>query len=395
MRERLLAAWTPTAAVDHHCHPLCRPERRITAAELRSAFTESVEPRQIAEHVAHTAVYRDALRRLAAELGCEATEEAVLEARAGRDPRVHLVAMLRRSGTGTMLVDHGYVLAGAMDAEEHRRTVPVPQREVVRLETLAETLVPRCRAVGEWLDAVRAELRGAVETRGAVAVKTIAAYRASLWLRAPDRADVAAAYAELRELAARGGGGRGVVDPPQNTVRLHGDPLCHALLLDAAEEVRRLGVPLQVHCGLGDADGDLAEASPLGLRPLLGGGRFGGLRVVLLHCYPYHREAAYLCALHADVFMDLSLALPQAGRDGERAMAEALGLCPWTKLLYATDATALPEAYLVAAARYREALAAALAELVETGVLDEEEAVGAGRRVLRDNATALYGLGAS
>jgi len=147
-----------------------------------------------------------------------------------------------------------------------------------------------------------------------------------------------------------------------------------------------------VHCGLGDADSDLAEASPLGLRPLLGGGRFSGLRLVLLHCYPYHREAAYLCALHADVYMDLSLALPQAGCDGTRAMREALGLCPWTKLLYATDATALPEAYFVAAVRHREALASALAELVEGSVLDEAEAVDAGRRVLAGNAAALYGL---
>jgi hypothetical protein len=362
MRERLLAAWAGVAAVDHHCHPLRRPERGLTGAGLRSVFSESLEPRQIEEHVPHTAVYRDALRRLAAELGCEATEAAVLDARARRDPAVHLGALLLRSGTGTMLLDHGHALAGAMDPEEHRRTVPVAQREVVRLETLAEALVPECSGVGDWLAAVRAGLRRAVDDQGAVAVKTIAAYRAGLWLRPPDRAAVAADYSELRELAGRG------------LARLQGDPLCHALLLDAAEEVRRLGVPLQVHCGLGDADSDLAEASPLGLRPLLGGGRFAGLRVVLLHCYPYHREAAYLCAVHADVHMDLSLAIP------------------WSKLLYATDATSLPEAYLVAAARHREALAAALGELVEAATLDEDEAVEAGRRVLAGNAAALYGL---
>ncbi len=324
-------------------------------------------------------MYRDALRRLAAELACDPTEAAVLEARSRRDPAVHLGALLLRSGTGAMLLDHGVEL-GAMDPEEHARTVPVRQREVIRLETLAETLVPHCASVGGWLGAVRTELRRAVAARRAVAVKTIAAYRASLRLQPPDRAAAAADYAELRRLAGRG------------EVRLQGDPLCHTLLLDAAEEVRRLELPLQVHCGLGDADGDLAETSPLGLRPLLGGGRFAGLRIVLLHCYPYHREAAYLCAVHADVHMDLSLALPQAGLDGSRAMREALGLCPWTKLLYATDATALPEAYLVAAGRHREALAGALAELVEAATLDEGEAVEVGRRVLAGNAAALYRL---
>lgn len=380
MRERLLAAWDGVAAVDHHCHPLRRPDRRLDAVLLRSVFSESQERRQIEEHLLHTAVYRDALRRLADELGCDATEAAVLDARARRDPAVHLGALLMRSGTGLMLLDHGYASAGALAPVEHRSVVPVAQREVVRLETLAEDLVGGCASIGEWLAAVRVALRHAVEDEGAVAVKTICAYRAGLWLRPPDRAAAAADYAELRELAGR------------VEVRLQGDPLCHTLLLDAAEEVRRLGVPLQVHCGLGDADSDLAEASPLGLRPLLGGGRYAGLRVVLLHCYPYHREAAYLCALHADVYMDLSLAIPQAGLDAGRAMSEALGLCPWSKLMYATDATALPEAYLVAALRHREALAGAFAEMVAAGVLEEMEAVEAGRRVLAGNACGVYGV---
>jgi uncharacterized protein len=381
MRERLLAAWAGVAAVDHHCHPLRRPGERVTAAALRSVFTEALDPRQVALHVPHTAVYRDALRRLAAALGCGGGEEAVLEARARRPADAHLHDLLERSLTGTMLLDHGHAPPGTMGPEEHRRTVRLPQRTVVRLETLAESLVLSCATPAEWLAAVRERLRRALSETGAVAVKTIAAYRASLRLRPADPDRVAAEYAALRRRAGSG------------PVRLEGDPLCHALLLDAAREVRDLDVPLQVHCGLGDLDGDLAEASPLGLRALLTDPRHRGLRVVLLHCYPYHREAAYLCAVHPDVHMDLSLAIPQAAGDGDRAMREALGLCPWSKLLYATDATGLPEAYLVAAARQREALAGALAGLAEAATLAEAEAVEAGRRVLAGNAVDLYRLG--
>lgn len=380
MRERLLAAWAGIAAVDHHCHPLRRPQARISPETLRSAFSETLDPRQVALHVPHTAVYRDALRRLAAELGCEATEEAVLEARARRPPEIHLRRLLERSGTGVLLLDHGHAPAGTMEPDEHRRTVRLPQRAVVRLETLGESLVPDCATPGAWLAAVRQGLRRAVSEEGAVAVKTICAYRASLRLRPPDPERLAAGYRTLRERAAAG------------AARLQGDPLCHALLLDAAREVRALDVPLQVHCGLGDPDTDLAEASPLGLRALLTGEAYRGLRLVLLHCYPYHREAAYLCAVHPDVHMDLSLAIPQAAADGDRAMREALGLCPWTKLLYATDATSLPEAYLVAAQRHRAALAGALARLVADSTLGSDEAVEVGRRVLAGNATALYRL---
>jgi predicted TIM-barrel fold metal-dependent hydrolase len=113
---------------------------------------------------------------------------------------------------------------------------------------------------------------------------------------------------------------------------------------------------------------------------------------VLLHCYPFHRQAAYLCSVFPGVFMDMSLTLPLAGLDGKHALREALGLLPWSKLLYASDASRLPEYFLVAAAVHREALAAAFGELEEWGVLSREEAIAAGSRVLAGNARELYRL---
>jgi predicted TIM-barrel fold metal-dependent hydrolase len=176
-------------------------------------------------------------------------------------------------------------------------------------------------------------------------------------------------------------------------IRLAGEPLCHVLLLEAAQVCGELGVPLQIHCGFGDADEDLAQCNPLGLRRLFVEPRFDALKVVLLHCYPFHREAAYLASVFPGVYMDLSLAIPLAAHDGARALEEALGLCPTTKLLYATDATRFAEVYLVAAALHREALAAAFGNLVDTGWLTPTEAVEAGRQVLSDNARRIYPLG--
>jgi uncharacterized protein len=92
------------------------------------------------------------------------------------------------------------------------------------------------------------------------------------------------------------------------------------------------------------------------------------------------------------VYMDLSLTLPLAGLDGKRAMREALGLCPWTKLLYASDASRLPEIYFVAAVLHREAMAGAFSEFVEQGILTHDEAVGAGIEVLSGNARQVYSL---
>jgi len=214
-----------------------------------------------------------------------------------------------------------------------------------------------------------------------VGVKTISAYRAGLALRPVSAEEFEAAFADLQKRVRSGG-----------SKRIAGDSLCYSLLADAAEEIARLGVPLQVHCGFGDNDEDLAKSNPLGLRPLLTEGRYEGLRLVLLHCYPFHREAAYLCSVYRDAYMDLSLTLPLAGLDGRRAMREVLGLCPWTKVLYASDASRLPEIYFVAAAVHREALAGAFGEFVDRGILSRDEAVAAGVQVLSANSHRVYNL---
>ncbi|MDQ6711404.1 MAG: amidohydrolase family protein [Candidatus Dormibacteraeota bacterium] len=348
----------------------------LTALELRSVFTEAIDPRIAHDHVPHTAAYHDALRRLAEELGCEAQEEAILAARNAAEPSRHARRLLERSRTSVLLLDGGFTGGESFRIEEHADATGIPVREIIRLETLAEGLVGESASPQDWFSRVRQALREAV-TGGAVGVKSICAYRASLWLRPVQADHLQIAFTQLRA----------ATQP-----RISGDTVCHALLFEAARECRVLDVPLQLHCGFGDPDEDLAEASPLGLRPLFNDPAYTGLRVMLLHCYPFHREAAYLCSVFPDVYMDLSLTIPMAGLEGSRAMREVLGLCPWSKLLYATDATRLPEVYLVAARAHRDALADAFSELIERRVLSRDAALGAGRQVLAGNARSVYRL---
>jgi predicted TIM-barrel fold metal-dependent hydrolase len=324
--------------------------------------------------------YQHAIRRLAAEHGCEPTEAAILAYRNAADPGGYAKGLLARTATGVMLVDGGFAAPGTFTLADQEQATGIAQREIVRLETLAESLVRDAADPREWFGAVRTALRAAIG-RGAVGVKTICAYRATLKLRPVDTDALGVAFSAIRLRAQRG-------EQP----RLSGSALCHALLFEAAHECRELDVPLQVHCGFGDPDEDLAETSPLGLRLLFIDPIYRGLRVALLHCYPYHREAAYLCSVFPDVYMDLSLTIPFAGLEGGRAMREALGLCPTSKLLYASDASRYPEVFFVAATAHREALAGALGELVERGVLDKAAAVNAGRQILSENAKRVYAL---
>jgi predicted TIM-barrel fold metal-dependent hydrolase len=210
-------------------------------------------------------------------------------------------------------------------------------------------------------DALRAAIASA-RNGGYVALKTIAAYRGGLDLDA--------------------------LPPPGRTDRLEGTPL-RAVLLAALEANESTGdpLPVQVHTGFGDSDLLLPAARPGLLKPLIE--RFRATTFVLLHCYPFVREAGWLAHVYANVYFDLSLTIPHVARPAE-ALYEALELAPASKLLYASDASRAPELYLLAARWWREALA----EVLPTLLPRDDDAAEAARLILRENAQAVYRLGA-
>src|SRR5204863_3300058 len=143
-----------------------------------------------------------------------------------------------------------------------------------------------------------------------------------------------------------------------------------------ANEATGQPLPLQVHCGFGDWDLYLPRADPTHLKPLLE--RFRDTPFVLLHCYPYVREAGWLAHVYGNVWFDLSLTIPHVSRP-EEMIRQALELAPVSKLLYASDAARTPELYFLAAKWWREALSTVLAE-----ALPADEAEAAGRQLLRE-----------
>ena len=94
----LLEAWADQPAIDHHCHPLRRWPFQLSPLELRTAFTEALDPQLAERDVVHSVAYRDAIRRIAGELECEATEDAVLAYRNGADANGYAKRLLGRTG---------------------------------------------------------------------------------------------------------------------------------------------------------------------------------------------------------------------------------------------------------------------------------------------------------
>jgi predicted TIM-barrel fold metal-dependent hydrolase len=151
-------------------------------------------------------------------------------------------------------------------------------------------------------------------------------------------------------------------------------------------------LPVQFHSGFGDADLQLDQADPLLLTPLLRQYGARGTTVVLLHCYPYHRQAGYLSAVFGHVHFDVGLALPYLGAGSRGLLAEALELAPFAKQLFSSDAYGLAELYLVAAALFRRGLRAILDGWLAAGDCTAADADRIYADIAGANARRIYPL---
>lgn len=151
-------------------------------------------------------------------------------------------------------------------------------------------------------------------------------------------------------------------------------------------------LPIQFHTGLGDVDIDLIKSNPAYMQPLIEA--FPNVDFVVLHSsYPYTREAGYLAANFANVWLDIGEIFPMISRQGqESVLRQALELTPASKILWSTDGHFYPETFYLANRQFREALENVLPELVHARDLDVQQAINIAVDILFWNSNALYKL---
>ncbi|MGW0185980.1 amidohydrolase family protein [Streptomyces sp. NPDC003362] len=281
--------------------------------------------------------------------------------------------LLAASGTGVLCVDTGYGPPDLTAPAELAAAAGAAAFEVVRLERVAEAVAAAGVEPDAYAEAFRSAAWEAVRRPGVVAVKSVAAYRTGFALDPARPADAEVTAAARRWLAA--GGGR-LADPV----------LVRHVLWTAVD----LGLPLQLHTGFGDADLRLHRADPALLTDWL---RLtaGTVPVLLLHCWPYHRQAAYLASVFEQVYLDVGLTLTHVGPARAGAvLAEAMEITPFRKLLYSSDAYGVAEFYTLGALAFRRGLAGLLEERVAADELSLPDALRIARWAGGDNARRVY-----
>ncbi|OLF06214.1 amidohydrolase [Actinophytocola xinjiangensis] len=343
-----MAVTDDVVLVDQHCHGVLVTD--VTAEEFAAGLTE-------ADTAGRPDRWRSmlglAVRRWCApvlDLPAHATPAEYLARRNDLGWREVTRRLLRAAGVGHWFVDTGY--ATDTSPTELADLGGGTGHEVLRVEQVLEDTT--AGSATELLDRVGAALRASA----AVAFKSVVGYRGGLGLpaRRPSERDTR----QAAERWLRGG------------TRLT-DPVLHAWLVHEAATVgAETGRALQFHTGFGDADLHLHRADPLALTDFLRARR--DVDVVLLHCWPYHRGAAYLAHVFDTVSVDLGLMVPFAGARTGAVIAETLELAPFESVRYSSDGNLLPEIHHLGAVLWRHHLGRLLDEWIGDGVLTAADA---------------------
>jgi predicted TIM-barrel fold metal-dependent hydrolase len=366
--------------VDHHCHPVLRAGADL-AGQLNEAEGAATADGSPFDSLAGLAFRRwcPPLLGLEPHAGVSAYEERRAALGGGEVNRRFLDAC----GLTALCVDTGYTPADLISPTETAGFAGATAFEVVRLEQVAEALARSGVGAAGFPDEYRRALGERVSKPSfgirVVGFKSIAAYRVGLELdgrRPGDR--------EVAEAAARWLGGGG-------TARL-ADEVLHRFFVWCGAD---LGLPIQFHVGYGDHDIDLHRCNPLLLTGLLRALEPTGVPVMLLHNYPYHREAGYLAQVFPHVYADLGLATHNVGARATAVLAEALELVPLRKFLFSSDAFGLPELYYLGTLLFRRALSAFLSSRLDADDISYADAERVTSLIGAENARRAYRLPAS
>lgn len=143
----------------------------------------------------------------------------------------------------------------------------------------------------------------------------------------------------------------------------------------------------QIHVGTHN----LAQSSPLPLADLAGA--YPRMKIVQLHCWPFHREAGFLAKQYPNVYIDAcwqAILNPSFLRE---SLATWLGYVPTSKIMCSHDATSI-EMAAGSSIFTREILAESLTDASRHAGLTKPDLRRIATDILNNNAVGLYGVGA-
>ena len=362
--------------VDHHVHGVVRQNPSL------EAFTNMITESDRTPSDLHEAMDKQvgfATRRWVAPL---LDLEPFASPQDYFDRRISLGAdevnrrLLSASGIGHYFIETGYRGDEIYGPQGMAEISGAKVSEVIRIETIAEKVALSGVSSREFGTKYFEALDEA--SKEAIGVKSIVAYRIGLDFEAsaPSLYEVQAATDKwFAEIALTG------------KARVSDPVLLRHMIYGAAE----LKMPFQFHIGFGDPDLNLHRCDPLLMTDLIRQFEARNIPVLLLHTYPFQRNAGYLAQMFRNVYLDVGLAINYAGARSPAIIAESLELAPFHKILFSSDAWGLPELTYLGALLFRRGLGEILDSFVARGDWSAADAIKVATAIGHDNAYRAYG----
>ena len=374
-------------------------------AALDAEFDVAATRARVLEHAGETVFLRYLVKELATFLACDATLEAVIEARneRGRDYASYLGALFADANIENAMLDTGY--REGMDQADMDRfkdaIAPTGGRHVLRVDTILRAPMSEDLSLDEIETRMMAEIEAGLDGDGnlgapSYGMKSYLLPRLGLLKPLFDQAAARRSWDAFRARRARGEVPAADAQDRDDYWQMQSEALryLHSLALEACLE---RDMPMQFHAGDGEGPrGIMRNQDPFLMEEMVRFERDGVMRmpqVILIHAgYPLIGQAAWLTHLYANCHFELSLAAPLIHHGMLRMFLEVMEVVPLSKILFGSDAYHLPEFFWLGAKWGRRFLAQALGIYVDQGILNRDEAVAAARMILHENNRRLYHL---
>jgi len=376
--------------VDAHCHPFL-PEKETKPFE---AYLTLSDIPQRHEDLTATMIYRQTMRELARVLRVDSYKAVEERQRRIKENASDYIQMLfDDAGIEALLVDSGYpfkeYVGYEIDIGDFSEMVGREVHEIFRIEAAVYGLLKGQLPFEEAVEDLRTQIGEAVRG-GVISVKSIIAYRTGLAVKTWEVPVVRRSWDEMTRQV-REGKKPGDILSERNE---RNKAVYDNFLMVGIEEAVRLGVPIQIHTGMGDSPSmDLRLSNPALLYELLQTPKAREAQLVLTHGgYPYIEEAGFLVNAYPNVHLDLSQTIPFVSVGLQQRLMNVLEMAPTTKIMYGSDGFNIPEINWIAAIQTRKALTLALDGLIKKGELEEDDALSIAKGFLSGNARRLYGI---
>lgn len=363
--------------VDHHVHGVIR--ENPSEESFANMITESDRTPSSLEEALSTQV-GFALRRWCApllDLPIHSAPREYFSRRIELGSEEVNKRFLSHSGIGHYFIETGYRGDEIHGPQGMAELTGVKVDQVLRLETIAESVALSGATASDFSRLFTERLRR--DAKGAVGLKSIIAYRIGL--------DFDPTPPSLLEVEKAAGQWLEEVDVT-GKARVTNEILLRHVLWQGAE----LSKPIQFHIGYGDPDLDLHRCDPLLMTELIKSFEARKIPVLLLHTYPFQRNAGYLAQMFRNVYFDVGLAVNYVGARSPAVIAESLELAPFHKILFSSDAWGLSELTYLGALLFKRGLGEVLDSFVARGDWSKQDAIEVARGIGSSNALRAYGL---